>query len=246
MTTLYAYANPRGGGGYDAGDPNEVLLAPILTSTTAVLAATTAILMGAGDRGVQDIETGASDDLIAQSATMVGAGRVIDIVYGTGALAAARSIVVGGGIKIGVANGSGAIAGRVATMAGVGFVFAENVIVGSAVLEAQSGSLSGVGALISIPTVQVSIPLVNESNVALPGLTNLKWCWFDQLTPDQFTAPTDQGSFELTDGTGVLTIPLPNSAKAAGEIGWLLVSDSDGTLTQNPSHRAFSGPVVVQ
>ncbi len=88
-----------------------------------------------------------------------------------------------------------------------------------------------------------SVNLVNASNAAQASLTGLKWAWFDQATPDAFTTPTDKGTGEITDGSGVLTVLIGNSGKTSGQAGWLIVTDSDG----NPAtaHKAFSGPVAV-
>jgi hypothetical protein len=94
-------------------------------------------------------------------------------------------------------------------------------------------------------TASATVTLVNESGTPQTGLSSLKWCWFDEVTPNLFNAPTDQGSTETTDGSGVLTVSLPNSAKTAGQVGWLIVTNSDGSTTQSPAHKAFSGPVSV-
>lgn len=92
-------------------------------------------------------------------------------------------------------------------------------------------------------TPTVSVTLVSPAGAAAASLTNLKWAWFDQVTPDLFAAPTDKGAVELTDGAGVLTISLPNSVKTSGQIGWLIVTNSDGTT--GTIHKAFGGPVAV-
>jgi len=93
--------------------------------------------------------------------------------------------------------------------------------------------------------LSATVNLVNASNAAQVSLTGLKWAWFDQVTPDLFVAPTDQGSTETTDGSGSLSVLIPNSAKTSGQIGWLVVTNSDGTTTQSPAHKAFSGPAAV-
>ena len=93
--------------------------------------------------------------------------------------------------------------------------------------------------------VSASVRLIDTVSAAQINLTGLKWAWFDAITPDLFVAPTDKGAVESTDGTGILTVSLANSVKTSGQIGWLIVTDSDGTTTQNPSHKAFSGPVQI-
>lgn len=91
-------------------------------------------------------------------------------------------------------------------------------------------------------TKTVTVNLVNASNTSQTGLTSLKWAWFDSVTPNLFSQPTDSGAAETTDGSGVLTITV-HSALSTGQVGWLVVTDSDG----NPAttHKAFSGPVTV-
>jgi len=114
------------------------------------------------------------------------------------------------------------------------------------------------GAAVQIPAEPIYAAAVSEANLAsisitlttngttpAASLTGLKWAWFDQITPDLFVAPTDKGSVGSTNSSGVLALTLPNSTKTSGQIGWLVVTNSDGTTTQSPAHKAFSGPVAV-
>jgi hypothetical protein len=101
------------------------------------------------------------------------------------------------------------------------------------------------GSSAGIAPASATVTLVDESGTPQASLSSLKWAWFDQITPDLFSAPTDQGLAEITDGSGVLVLDLPNSTKVSGQVGWLVVTNSDGTPTQSPAHRAFSGPVAV-
>ncbi len=89
-----------------------------------------------------------------------------------------------------------------------------------------------------------TITLVDTGGSPRASLTGLSWAWWDGKTPDLQTAPTDQGTGETTDGSGVLSISV-RTALAASGVGWLVVTNSDGTTTQSPAHRAFSGPVAV-
>ena len=89
-----------------------------------------------------------------------------------------------------------------------------------------------------IPTA--SVILTDDFDVPLPNLTGLKWAWYDERTPDLFNAPTDQGIGEVTDNTGLFEVQVPNSALAVGQVGWLVVTDSDGIVATD--HKAFSGP----
>jgi hypothetical protein len=89
----------------------------------------------------------------------------------------------------------------------------------------------------------VRITLVDESEVPLANQLGLRWAWFDQSTPDQFSQPTDRGADGATDGFGVLSLAIGNSVLVSGETGWLIVTNSDGAL--GVQHMAFSGPVAV-
>lgn len=95
----------------------------------------------------------------------------------------------------------------------------------------------------TVPITSVTLSLVSNAGASVGALTGLKWAWFDQATPDLFGAPTDKGAVELTNSSGLLSIDLPNSTKTTGQVGWLIVTNSDGTTGM--VHKAFSGPVAV-
>lgn len=95
------------------------------------------------------------------------------------------------------------------------------------------------------PEVTVVLGTAPDDSTPRANLSSLKWAWFDSVNPGSFSAPTDKGTAETTDGSGNLVISLPNSLLANGEIGWLIVSDSDGTVDQSPPGKSFSGPVAV-
>lgn len=88
----------------------------------------------------------------------------------------------------------------------------------------------------------VSVNLVNASNTPQAGLAGLKWAFYDQITPSLMTIAADQGEAETTDGSGVLMIQVYTTL-TPGSVGWLIVTDSDGTTGM--LHKAFSGPVEV-
>lgn len=90
----------------------------------------------------------------------------------------------------------------------------------------------------------ITLSLVDSSGSPRASLSGLKWAFFDQATPNALTVAADQGAGETTDGSGNLVITVLTTL-SAGQVGWLIVSDSDGTTTQSPAHKAFSGPVLV-
>lgn len=89
----------------------------------------------------------------------------------------------------------------------------------------------------------VSITLTTNGTTPAASLSGLNWAWFDQTTPSAMLAPTDKGTGESTDAAGLLVIPLPNSTKTAGQVGWLIVTNSDGNPATN--HSVFAGPATV-
>jgi hypothetical protein len=95
-------------------------------------------------------------------------------------------------------------------------------------------------------TKTVTITLTTQSGVPRANLSGLKWAFWDVATPDQITgAPVNKGTGETTDANGVLVLSVPDSSLTNAQIGWLNVTDSNGTLTQTPRHKAFAGPVAV-
>jgi len=98
------------------------------------------------------------------------------------------------------------------------------------------------GAVVS---KHVILTLTSDGSTAVTGLTGLKWAFFDQITPDLFTAPSAKGVAESTDGSGVLDVDVSTSSLAIGAVGWLTITNSDGTVSQSPPGKAFSGPVVI-
>lgn len=105
--------------------------------------------------------------------------------------------------------------------------------------EYNSGVTASAGAATS-----VTLTLTTDGSTAAASLTGLKWAFFDAM-PGSFSAPVVQGTTESTNGAGSLVLDITGSALAPGANGWLIVTDSDGTTTQDPAGRAFSGPVVV-
>lgn len=90
----------------------------------------------------------------------------------------------------------------------------------------------------------VSLDMVNASGSPVTSVSGLRWAFFDGPSPDLFGVPADQGAVESIDASGVLIVSVRTTLPPGG-IGWLVVTDSDGTTTQTPAHKAFSGPAEV-
>ena len=95
------------------------------------------------------------------------------------------------------------------------------------------------------PEKNVTLSLTTDGTNPSANLTGLKWAFFDEVNPANFTAPTAQGSSGTTNSSGVFTVSVIGTSLSSGDIGWLLISDSDGTISQSPPGKAFSAPVVI-
>lgn len=95
------------------------------------------------------------------------------------------------------------------------------------------------------PATSASVTFVDAGGNAIANLTSLKWAFHDQATPDLWTAPTAKGATGTTDASGKFSANITGTTLLPGATGWLVVTDSDGTTTQSPAERAFSGPVTV-
>lgn len=116
-----------------------------------------------------------------------------------------------------------------------------------AVFTNTGGTATTTAAVLTVNAapLTVTLTLTTDGSTPAASLTGLKWAFFDQVTPDLFVAPTAKGAIETTDGSGVLVIPVTGTSLIAGQTGWLTVTNSDGTVSQSPAHKAFSGPVTV-
>lgn len=94
----------------------------------------------------------------------------------------------------------------------------------------------------STTTRTVTVTLTTDGSTPAASLTGLKWAFFDSPQPQSFGAPASQGTGETTNGSGVLTLSV-DTTLGSGGVGWLEVTDSDGTTAMD--HSGFSGPVEV-
>ena len=90
----------------------------------------------------------------------------------------------------------------------------------------------------------ITITLKNESNTPMPGLTGVRWIVRNRSVSGLNTPPIAQGVGETTDGSGVMVITF-TAALTAGDLVDLELTTSDGTTTQSPAPRGWSGPVAV-
>ena len=76
-----------------------------------------------------------------------------------------------------------------------------------------------------MPTAKIL--LTQRDGTIRASLTNIKWAWFDQTAPNNFTAPTDTGTTEVTDANAIIEVTLTGTSLVAGQYGCLALSTSD-------------------
>lgn len=94
-------------------------------------------------------------------------------------------------------------------------------------------------------TKKFRVVLVDRNGTPRANLTNLQWAWWDQPLPQNFTAPLLKGSTETTAANGTIEGVLTGTSLAAGAAGFLLVTNGNGSPTQDPSPIAFARAVAV-
>jgi hypothetical protein len=93
------------------------------------------------------------------------------------------------------------------------------------------------------------VPLKDEFGNPLPGMTGLKWMWFDALpTSWQFSIPVCKaaGAGESTDVNGKLSIDVGlYTSLDIGDVGFLVVTSSNNDPDQTPAARSWAYPVQL-
>lgn len=127
------------------------------------------------------------------------------------------------------------------------------VFIDSITADDAASNSGGIAATEAVDTAAVSgstqtrtatITLVDRTAATQNSLSSLKWAFY-QTMPWVGATPTDYGTTETTDGSGILAVTLPNCTLTNGQVGYLIVTDSDGTTGQSPSAKVFAGPVAV-
>ena len=95
------------------------------------------------------------------------------------------------------------------------------------------------------PDKTVTLRVVDEALVPMASLSGLRWAWSDPPYPHLLATPTDKGSNGATNAQGILVLHIPNSTLASGAAGYLVFSNSDGTVDPSPSYRSFAAPARV-
>lgn len=92
------------------------------------------------------------------------------------------------------------------------------------------------------PVKVVALTLKDRNGAIRANLAGLQWAFFDQAQPGALAAPTAKGVVGATDAAGVLTLSVVGTALAAGATGFLVVSNTDGSVGDS---IAFAAPVQV-
>lgn len=98
-------------------------------------------------------------------------------------------------------------------------------------------------AVVMQPSVRWLELYFRRASGGVPGVTNVRWAWWDQQRPDALEAPADRGVATI-DENGVCRIILAGSSLSPGGVGYLTLADTDG-LPEQP-WKQFSGPVRVR
>lgn len=116
-------------------------------------------------------------------------------------------------------------------------------------VDMSSGALTaarGTGATGAFSAARtVTVTLTSDGTTPRASLTGLKWRFYDSPSPTVTDAPTASGRVATTNASGVMVLNVTGTALAAAGVGWLEVSDSDGTVGQSPVAKIFGAPVTV-
>lgn len=91
----------------------------------------------------------------------------------------------------------------------------------------------------------VTVTLTTDGSTPAASLTGLRWAFFDQALPNSMAAPVAKGTGASTNGSGVFSVSITGTALLVGATGWLVVTNSDGTVSQSGGCKGYSGPAVV-
>ncbi len=116
----------------------------------------------------------------------------------------------------------------------------------------RDGTNHDVGAFeftTGVPSVKyVTIKLVASPTDSTPRatLSGLRYAFWEYATVDAIAAvPLYKASNGTTDANGFFTLEIPLSGLTNGQVGYLVITDSDGTIDQDPVAKGFMGPVLV-
>lgn len=128
------------------------------------------------------------------------------------------------------------------TAAGLGTVS----VAGTATAVLPQVTVAGSGVVGGVFTPTISVTLTDVNNAIIPNLSGLYVAWWDDPLIVDGTAATLTWSGQSTNSSGMLSVTsVPGSALAAGEVGWIEVTNSDGTITQSPVAKVAAGPIQV-
>lgn len=93
---------------------------------------------------------------------------------------------------------------------------------------------------VTTPATTATFLLTTDGNPAnfVPNLTALKFAFFDEATPNLWTAPRLKGANGTTNASGVMTLNITGvTGLVVGQIGSVVVTNSDGTAGQGATLR---------
>lgn len=99
--------------------------------------------------------------------------------------------------------------------------------------------------VLNSPPKRASFILYGEDGTTpQASLSGLKWSQFDGL-PGNMGAPKNEGTGATTDVNGLFDVILPGTTKSTGQDAWIDITDSDGSVSQTPPAKVYSGPFTV-
>lgn len=93
---------------------------------------------------------------------------------------------------------------------------------------------------------RVIVKMVLENDSVCSNLNNLQFAWYDEPLLQNLSTPKVTGNTGSTDAQGLFELNLlPYTSLNVGDTGFLIVSNTNRTITQSPPHRSFSIPVKI-
>lgn len=186
---------------------------------------TASALSFAGTIPTQTVTSGAAVD-IDLSSYWSGAG------FGSLSYASIGASIAGTGLSI---NSSGHLVGTAGAATSITGVQLRKGDSGTPPSQAPSNTFTltiNAGGPALATTFTLTVP-------AMASLTGLKYALFDQVTPDLWAAPIKKAVNLSFNGSGVATIDVTGlTARNVGELGGLIITNSDGTATSVGSQAA--------
>jgi len=92
---------------------------------------------------------------------------------------------------------------------------------------------------------RVQVTLTSNGTTPRANLSGLKYAFYDEPRPDKASIPSIVGNDGATNASGVMVLDASGSTLPVGGAGWLVVSNTDGTIGQTPAALETAAVVTV-